>query len=186
MSQSSETKTVLDCPSLDDISCGWETPRNETIQLCQPSQFSDQYNSNSSLKIGTSDTTSTVCGGFSMNINIPPKKLFQTLPSPSLDHTQPADPQSILTKQPLPSPSRTYTQPNDSQSNLSQQSLSSTQDSNEAIFPSPPPIAFLSPTVGRFTGFFGPHWSNLQRDLKRQEKEDLKRQKTEDLKRHKK
>jgi len=125
-------------------SYGSGTPRNETIQLCQPSQFSNQYNSNTRIKTETPDTTSTVDGGLSMNINIPPKNLFKTLSSPLDNHTQPRD----------------------SHSNLSQQSLSSTQDSNEEIFPSPPPFPLLSPTVYAYTSYY----RSLHNDAKRQKK----------------
>jgi len=102
------------------------TPTSTMIPMRQPSQFSNQNNSNSSGKTETPFTTPTVSGELTTaNINIPPRNLFGSIPSPLADHPSSYD---------LPT-------------HNTQSSLSSSQDSNEEIFPSPPPFTFLSPTV---------------------------------------
>jgi hypothetical protein len=110
------------------------TPTKLTVPMCQPSQYSNQCNSKNSCKTETPNTAQTVVYDrpTSININIPPKNLFQAALSPVVHLPQSGD----LPTNNLHSP------------------LSLTQDSNEEIFPSPPPFAFLSPTALAYSDYY--------------------------------
>lgn len=45
-----EKKAAVNTDSQSTSSCATETPKNGMIPLCQPSQFSNQYNNNTSVK----------------------------------------------------------------------------------------------------------------------------------------